>query len=160
MLLAWTKIVLAEELIASDLPDDPYLHLDLMAYFPKPVRDGFEAQIGEHPLRREIIVTQVVNDLVNGAGMTFWPRLAGETGAVGRRAGQRQLRGPRDLRLAGAARGAERLRQPARRRAADADAHRDAHARRALPRAGWSPTGGHRWTARRRSTSSATGSRR
>jgi glutamate dehydrogenase len=35
----------------------------------------------EHPLRREIIVTQVVNDLVNGAGMTFWPRLAGETGA-------------------------------------------------------------------------------
>jgi len=34
-----------------------------------------------HPLRRQIIVTQVVNDLVNGAGMTFWPRLAGETGA-------------------------------------------------------------------------------
>ena len=26
-------------------------------------------------------MTQVVNDLVNGAGMTFWPRLAGETGA-------------------------------------------------------------------------------
>ena len=39
-------------------------------------------QIREHPLRREIIVTQVVNDLVNGAGMTFWPRLAGETGAT------------------------------------------------------------------------------
>jgi len=27
-------------------------------------------------------VTQVVNDLVNGAGMTFWHRLAGETGAT------------------------------------------------------------------------------
>ena len=27
-------------------------------------------------------MTQVVNDLVNGAGMTFWPRLAGETGAT------------------------------------------------------------------------------
>ena len=26
-------------------------------------------------------MTQVVNDLVNGAGMTYWPRLAGETGA-------------------------------------------------------------------------------
>jgi glutamate dehydrogenase len=26
-------------------------------------------------------VTHVVNDLVNGAGMTFWPRLQGETGA-------------------------------------------------------------------------------
>ena len=35
-----------------------------------------------HPLRREIIVTQVVNDLVNGAGMTFFPRLSGETGAT------------------------------------------------------------------------------
>lgn len=82
VLLAWTKIVLAEELLESDLPDDPYLDLDLRGYFPTPVREGFEPQIHEHPLRREIIVTQVVNDLVNGAGMTFWPRLAGETGAT------------------------------------------------------------------------------
>ena len=82
VLLAWTKIVLADELLATDLPDDPYLRLDLMAYFPKPVQEGFQGQIADHPLRREIIVTQVVNDLVNGAGMTFWPRLAGETGAT------------------------------------------------------------------------------
>ncbi|MFA6576343.1 MAG: NAD-glutamate dehydrogenase domain-containing protein, partial [Nocardioides sp.] len=81
VLLAWTKIVLAEELIASDLPDDPYLDLDLRAYFPRQIREGFEGQVTDHPLRRQIIVTQVVNDLVNGAGMTFWPRLAGETGA-------------------------------------------------------------------------------
>lgn len=81
VLLAWTKIVLADELLASDLPDDPYLDLDLKGYFPRAVREGFPAQIEAHPLRREIIVTQVVNDLVNGAGMTFWPRLAGETGA-------------------------------------------------------------------------------
>ncbi|HEU4810618.1 MAG TPA: NAD-glutamate dehydrogenase domain-containing protein, partial [Nocardioides sp.] len=79
VLLAWTKIVLAEELLASDLPDDPYLDIDLRAYFPAQMREGFEAQIADHPLRREIIVTQVVNDLVNGAGMTYWPRLAGET---------------------------------------------------------------------------------
>ena len=45
-------------------------------------------------------MTQVVNDLVNGAGMTFWPRLAGETGATAGRADPRQLRGPGDLRLA------------------------------------------------------------
>jgi glutamate dehydrogenase len=81
VLLAWTKIVLADELLASDLPDDPYLHIDLMGYFPSKMKRGFEEQIAGHPLRREIIVTQVVNDLVNGAGMTFWPRLAGETGA-------------------------------------------------------------------------------
>ncbi len=81
VLLAWTKIVLEQELLASELPEDPYLHHDLMAYFPTLMREGFESQIADHPLRREIIVTQVVNDLVNGAGMTFWPRLAGETGA-------------------------------------------------------------------------------
>ena len=81
VLLAWTKIVLAEELIDSDLPDDPYLREDLLAYFPRRMVPDLEAAIEDHPLRREIIVTQVVNDLVNGAGMTFWPRLAGETGA-------------------------------------------------------------------------------
>jgi glutamate dehydrogenase len=82
VLLAWTKIVLADRLIDSDLPDDPYCHVDLMAYFPTQLQEGFEAAIASHPLRREIIVTQVVNDLVNGAGMTYWPRLAGETGVT------------------------------------------------------------------------------
>ncbi len=81
VLMAWTKIVLADALLASELPDDPYLDLDLRAYFPTQVREGFVSQVGDHPLRREIIVTQVVNDLVNGAGMTYWPRLTGETGA-------------------------------------------------------------------------------
>ncbi len=80
VLMAWTKIVLAQELIASDVPDDPYLDEDLLVYFPTAMRERFAEQIRNHPLRREIIVTQVVNDLVNGAGMTFWPRLGGETG--------------------------------------------------------------------------------
>jgi glutamate dehydrogenase len=82
VLLAWTKIVLAEELLASDLPDDPFLHTDLFLYFPSRMRQEYRNQMIAHPLKREIIVTQVVNDLVNGAGMTFWPRLSGETGAT------------------------------------------------------------------------------
>ena len=44
-----TKIVLAEELLASDLPDDPYLDLDLKAYFPTQIREGFEPQIDRPP---------------------------------------------------------------------------------------------------------------
>jgi glutamate dehydrogenase len=55
--------------------------VDLVGYFPEPVQAQFLSQVRDHPLRREIIVTQVVNDLVNGAGMTFVPRLEGETGA-------------------------------------------------------------------------------
>ncbi|QBX54441.1 NAD-glutamate dehydrogenase [Nocardioides seonyuensis] len=82
VLLAWTKIVLADELVTSDLPDDPYLREDLLAYFPSRMKPDLEDAMADHPLRREIIVTQVVNDLVNGAGMTFWTRLAGETGAT------------------------------------------------------------------------------
>ncbi|WP_307855947.1 NAD-glutamate dehydrogenase [Nocardioides faecalis] len=81
VLMAYTKIVLSEELLASDLPEDPYLTIDLESYFPAPVREGYAEQVRDHPLRRQIIVTQVVNDLVNGAGMTYWPRLSVETGA-------------------------------------------------------------------------------
>jgi len=81
VLMAWTKIVLADELIGTDLPDDPYLDHDLRSYFPTQIQERYGDRVETHPLRREIIVTQVVNDLVNGAGFTFWPRLAGETGA-------------------------------------------------------------------------------
>ena len=81
VLLSWTKIVLADELLASDLPDDPFLRSDLFAYFPSRMRQDYRGAMLDHPLRREIIVTQVVNDLVNGAGLTFWPRLGGETAA-------------------------------------------------------------------------------
>ena len=58
VLMAWTKIVLADELLAGDLPDDPYLDLDLKGYFPTQMRERFRAQIEAHPLRREIIVTR------------------------------------------------------------------------------------------------------
>jgi glutamate dehydrogenase len=81
VLLAYTKIVLAHELIDTDLPDDPFLVIDLHEYFPKPMRQRYAEQIEAHPLRREIVLTQVVNDLVNGAGITFYHRLSQETGA-------------------------------------------------------------------------------
>ncbi|HEU5455244.1 MAG TPA: NAD-glutamate dehydrogenase domain-containing protein, partial [Nocardioides sp.] len=81
VLLAYTKIVLADELLATDVADDPFLRSDLFSYFPSPMRQTYRDQMEAHPLRREIVITQVVNDLVNGAGMTFVPRLSGETGA-------------------------------------------------------------------------------
>ena len=81
VLMSWTKIVLADELLESEVADDHYFDQDLRSYFPRQVREGFQTPVHEHPLRREIIVTQVVNDLVNGAGLTFVPRLSGETGA-------------------------------------------------------------------------------
>jgi len=82
VLLAYTKIVLADELVGTDLADDPFLRSDLFSYFPSQMRQTYREQMDSHPLRREIIVTQVVNDLVNGAGMTFFHRLSEETSAT------------------------------------------------------------------------------
>jgi glutamate dehydrogenase len=82
VLLAYTKIVLAAELLTTDLPDDRFLRGKLFGYFPGPMRQQYRPQMEAHPLRREIVVTQVVNDLVNFAGITFFHRLSQETGAT------------------------------------------------------------------------------
>jgi glutamate dehydrogenase len=82
ILLSYTKIVLADELLETDLPDDPFLRSDLFSYFPSKMRQSYRQQMEEHPLRREIIVTQIVNELVNGAGTTYFHRLSGETGST------------------------------------------------------------------------------
>ncbi|MGA4849216.1 NAD-glutamate dehydrogenase [Streptomyces sp. G5(2025)] len=81
VLLAYTKITAADELIQTTLPDDPYLRRLLHAYFPKALREKFPEQVDGHALRREIITTVLVNDTVNTGGSTFLHRLREETGA-------------------------------------------------------------------------------
>jgi glutamate dehydrogenase len=81
VLLAYTKLAVDRELLASDLPDDPYLASWLVSYFPSRLRERFRAQMADHPLRREIITTGVTNDLVNHSGTTFMFRFGEETGA-------------------------------------------------------------------------------
>ncbi|MET7462616.1 NAD-glutamate dehydrogenase [Nonomuraea sp. NPDC005501] len=81
VLLAYTKLVVDAELLASDLPDDPYLASWLVSYFPSALRQRFREYMDAHPLRREIITTCVVNELVNSMGTTFMFRFAEETGA-------------------------------------------------------------------------------
>ncbi|MFP1626833.1 NAD-glutamate dehydrogenase [Streptomyces sp. 5K101] len=81
VLLAYTKITVADELIRTSLPDDPYLRRLLHAYFPKPLREQHGDAIDAHALRREIITTVLVNDTVNTGGSTFLHRLREETGA-------------------------------------------------------------------------------
>ena len=81
VLLAYTKITLEDELIGSDLPEDPFLRGELFDYFPEALRERFRDRIEAHPLRREIITTQIVNNLVNNAGTTFVFRMREETGS-------------------------------------------------------------------------------
>src|SRR5680860_864113 len=41
VLMSYTKIVLAEDLIESDLPDDPFFRSELFSYFPAKMRQGY-----------------------------------------------------------------------------------------------------------------------
>jgi glutamate dehydrogenase len=81
VLLAYTKTLLYDELLASDLPEDPWLERELERYFPSVLRERYAERMEDHRLRREIVATQVANALVNEAGTTFLFRLAEETGA-------------------------------------------------------------------------------
>jgi glutamate dehydrogenase len=81
VLLAQTKIAAAQEVLASGLPDDPYLRRVLVDYFPTPLRDRYAAWMASHRLHREIITTAVVNDMVDRSGITFAFRVNEETGA-------------------------------------------------------------------------------
>ena len=80
VLLAYSKMTLDDELLASDLPDAPQLVEDLYAYFPPSLRERLGPQIPTHPLRREITATVVTNDLVNRVGITFVSDLRARTG--------------------------------------------------------------------------------
>ncbi|OSZ56524.1 NAD-glutamate dehydrogenase [Streptomyces pharetrae CZA14] len=81
VLMAYTKITVAEELLHTSLPDDGYLRGLLCAYFPSALREQFGERIDSHPLRREITTTVLVNDTVNTGGTTYLHRLREETGA-------------------------------------------------------------------------------
>lgn len=78
-LLAWTKIRLEGLVVASDLPDDPYLGDRLVTYFPRALREAYAAAMAAHPLRREIVTMVTVNRFVNSQGIAAYHRLAEET---------------------------------------------------------------------------------
>jgi glutamate dehydrogenase len=82
VLLAYSKMWLNDELIASDLPEDPWIATALERYFPTQLKEKFAAYIPRHPLRREIIATHVLNSMVNRVGPTFVHRLGEITGAT------------------------------------------------------------------------------
>jgi len=83
VLLAYAKIALEEELLTSDLPDDPDFTPELIRAFPDAMHQRLLPRIRAHTLRREITATGLVNGVVNRAGTTFAFRLRDETGAEG-----------------------------------------------------------------------------
>ncbi|TGQ90024.1 NAD-glutamate dehydrogenase [Mesorhizobium sp. M8A.F.Ca.ET.208.01.1.1] len=80
VLLAYAKIVLFSDIVASDVPDDAHFDRDLMGYFPDRMAKKYASEIHGHRLRREIIARVLANDLVNRGGPSFVNRLQEATG--------------------------------------------------------------------------------
>jgi len=81
VLIAYTKNAIAAEVGRSDVPDIEVLEDDLFAYFPRVLRERFPDAVRRHPLRREIVTTRLVNQMVNLSGISFAHRMTEETGA-------------------------------------------------------------------------------
>jgi glutamate dehydrogenase len=81
VLSAHAKLALHEDLLNSDVPDDPYLARELTRYFPQSIWRHFPDAFEHHRLRRDIIATQLANSMINRAGAAAVVRLADQTGA-------------------------------------------------------------------------------
>ncbi|HVY13352.1 MAG TPA: NAD-glutamate dehydrogenase domain-containing protein, partial [Alphaproteobacteria bacterium] len=80
VLMAYAKIALYNEVLASNLPENPGLEGDLFRYFPAVLHETYEGFIQKHRLRREIISTFVTNSVVNRAGLHFTLLMKEKTG--------------------------------------------------------------------------------
>ena len=80
VLMAWSKITLFDDIVASDVPDDPYFRQTLDGYFPHALHE-YEDAMEAHRLHREIIATVLANRLVDAGGPLMLLRLRERTGA-------------------------------------------------------------------------------
>ncbi|MBI4968878.1 MAG: NAD-glutamate dehydrogenase [Rhodospirillales bacterium] len=80
VLLAYGKIWLYDDILKSDLPDQPLLEGELMRYFPKALYERYPEAIRQHRLKRDIIATHVTNSMINRVGATFIAQVMEKTG--------------------------------------------------------------------------------
>ena len=160
VLMSWTKIVLADELLASDLPDDPYLDFDLAAYFPAADAGGVRRAAPRAPAAPRDHRHPGGQRPGQRRGHDVLDPARGRDRGDGRRADPRQLRGPRDLRVAAAARGAQGPGTTSSTPGCRPGCGSRCGPWSSGPPGGWSPTAGRRSTARARSTTSGSRCRR
>jgi len=80
VLLSYSKLVAFQQLLDSDIPEDPYLSKELQRYFPEPLQKKYARGMESHRLKREIIATAVTNQTINRMGATFLLRMQEDTG--------------------------------------------------------------------------------
>jgi len=81
ILVSYSKAWLKEQLINSDLGLDPHLSKAIKTAFPPQLVEKYPEEIQEHQLHREIMSTQIANDIINRMGLNFISRQRKATGA-------------------------------------------------------------------------------
>ncbi len=79
-LMAHVKLTLKEDMLTTELPEQDVFASRLPLYFPTPVRHRFTPEIRTHQLRREIVTTMLINDLVDTAGISYAFRITEDVG--------------------------------------------------------------------------------
>jgi glutamate dehydrogenase len=79
-LMAHVKLALKDDVLSGDLPDQEVFASRLPQYFPSVLRDRFAGEIRSHQLRREMVTTMLVNDLVDTSGITYAYRVSEDVG--------------------------------------------------------------------------------
>lgn len=81
VLISYVKVKLKEDLQGADIIDNPYVQEAVESAFPEALVARYRELVYDHPLRRQIVSTQVANELVNSMGITFYHRISSATGA-------------------------------------------------------------------------------
>ena len=82
VLISYSKAVLKEQLIDSGLGQDPHLASAVNTAFPPLLVQEYGTEIQEHRLHREIMATQIANDIINRMGLNYMLRQSKATGAL------------------------------------------------------------------------------
>ncbi|MCX2779811.1 NAD-glutamate dehydrogenase [Microbulbifer thermotolerans] len=81
VLISYVKVKLKEELLHAEVIDNPQVQEAVESAFPAELVARYREMVYDHPLRRQIVATQVANEMVNSLGITFYHRIASATGA-------------------------------------------------------------------------------
>jgi len=81
VMIAYCKLFLKQDILDSEVPEDPYFIRYLKLAFPTELHEKYLPQMKEHSLRREIIATQLAKSITDHMGVNFVERLQRETGA-------------------------------------------------------------------------------
>ena len=75
VLLAYAKADIKNAVLESEVPEDPWLGQALQKAFPQALLNRYAEPLENHRLKRELITTMLVNELVDHMGITFVHRL-------------------------------------------------------------------------------------